>query len=91
MVTTENTNGGAANTASGPMSDTPEVTVTQREGPPPNDGVPTFGWRWVQLRATKVRCQICGRWKRIGVIDLDADEHDPALKLVCKQCYDDMP
>jgi hypothetical protein len=66
--------------------------ITQRPpGPVPNDGVPTYGWRFETLRRRKVRCAICHRWKRYGVVAHDADVTDPSLKLVCKQCYDEMP
>ena len=68
-----------------------DVTYTPHEGPVPHDGVPTYGWRFETLRRRKVRCQICQRWKRYGVVAHDADATNRDLKLICKQCYDEMP
>jgi hypothetical protein len=74
------------------MTNEPTVTYTQRDTPyDPNDGVPTYGWRFEVLRRRKVRCVMCNRWKRVGVVAHDADIEAENLKLICKQCYDGMP
>jgi hypothetical protein len=70
----------------------PHVTYTPHEGPyDPNDGVATFGWRFEWLRRRKVRCVICNHWTRHGVVAHDADVDAEGLKMICKQCYDEMP
>jgi hypothetical protein len=75
-----------------PANDGSGITYTPHEGPyDPNDGVATYGWRFERLRRRKVRCAICQRWTRYGVVAHDADVDAEGLKMICKRCYDEMP
>jgi hypothetical protein len=68
-----------------------DVSYTPHEGPiDPSDGVPTYGWRFEVLRRFKVRCVICQRWTRYGVVAHDATVA-PNIKMICKPCYEAMP
>lgn len=49
----------------------------------PDDGVPTFGYRQMHLRA-KRRCAACNRKVWVGIVNIA----NPEGPVVCRSCYD---